>query len=110
MRYDTFIVWSTGIPFLNEIMVDLRSKFEILLVKKYLIPGITKFVDDIYACDSYPLKHLKAKTKYLLDTDPICFLILVKNHHVNEQIVGSHPWNMTKTANLIPFPLGKFMS
>lgn len=98
MRYDLFIVWSTGIPHLNEIMVTLRSKFEILLVKRHMITGlykfggIAKFVDDVYACDSYPLEHLKAKTRYLLDTDPICFLILVKNHHVNEQMVGSPPY------------------
>ncbi len=92
MRFDTFIIWSTGIPHLNEIMVMLRAKFKILFIHRHRIQDIGRFVDDIYACDSYPLKHLKAKTQYLLATGMECYLILVENHHVDEQMVGEPPY------------------
>ena len=92
MRPDLFIVWGNGVQYLNEIMVILRDHFRIVFIKHHTITDLPKFVDDIYACDSYPLEHLKAKTRYLLQTAPECYIILVENHNVNEQMVGADPY------------------
>lgn len=73
-------------------MKMIRYAFEIVMIYKHKIPHLPKFVDDIYSCDSYPMKHLRAKTRYLLQTDPECLIVLVKNHHVDEQMVGTPPY------------------
>ena len=92
MREDLFIIWGHGIRHLNEIMSMLRASFRIVAIKHHSIDDIAKFIDDIYACDSYPLEHLKAKTRYLLNTPEECFIVLVENHNVDEQLVGVEPY------------------
>jgi len=91
-RYDSFIVWGHGIPYLSEMMTVLRAKFKIILIHRHTITDMAKFVDDIYACDSYPLRHLRNKTRYLLSTPMEAYFILVKNSNVNEKLVGKGKW------------------
>ncbi len=47
------------------------------------------FVQDLYACDTVPFKHLVNKTRYLLKLKPNIIFILVENAHPDPQIVGS---------------------
>ena len=89
MRYDLFIVWGHGLQYLDRIMVELRYAFKIIMIYKHRIQDMEQFIDEIYSCDSYPLSHLREKTRYLLDTPQECLIILVKNSKVNEQMVGS---------------------
>jgi len=92
MRADTFIIWGHGIPHLSEIMSMIRASFKVVLIKHHTIRDIGRFIDDIYSCDSYPIEHLKAKTRYLLNTPNECYLVLVENHNVDEQLVGVDPY------------------
>ena len=88
MRHDIFIIWGSGIPHFTPILNILRSKFMIIMIRRHEIKDMAQFIDDVYACDSYPISHLKSKTRYLLKTAQECYLILVKNNHVREKMVG----------------------
>lgn len=87
-RNDVFLIWGSGIQHISEILSMIRDSFEIIMIHRHNINDMEQFIDDCYACDSYPLAHLRGKTRYLLDTPQECFFILVRNHHVNEKIVG----------------------
>ena len=101
MRYDLFIIWGNGMPYVEGIMKMIRYAFEVVMIYKHKIPYLPKFIDDIYSCDSYPLEHLKAKNKYLLQTDPECLVVLVKNHHVDEEMVGAPPYRKPQCQYLV---------
>lgn len=92
MRTDLFIVWGSGIKHLNAVAGMIRDKFRIVLVHRHEIDDMDKFVSDVYACDSYPMKHLIDKTRYLLNTQHECYLFLVENNNVDEQMVGQPPY------------------
>ena len=100
MRYDIMIIWGHGERHLNKIMVELRAAFEIVMIYKHRIDFPELFIDEVYACDSYPLSHLQAKTKYLITVPPVAYLILVINHCVNEEMVGKDPYRKVQCQYL----------
>lgn len=105
MRYDLFIIWGNGMDQVAGIMKMIRYAFEVVMIYKHQIQkggikDLPNFIDDIYSCDSYPLSHLKAKTRYLLLTDPQCLIVLVKNHHVDEELVGAPPYRKVQCQYL----------
>lgn len=101
MRHDLFIIWGNGMPYVTGIMKMLRYAFEIVMIYKHQIKDLPKFVDDIYSCDSYPLSHLREKTRYLLRTDPECLVVLVENHQVDEHLVGVGPYRKPQCQYLV---------
>ena len=89
MRIDNFIIWGHGIKHIREIMCILRDNFEIIAIDRVGVKDMAKFVDDIYACDTYPLEHLKAKTRYLMNVPWQVISVTVHNHNVQEREAGS---------------------
>lgn len=87
-RIDNFIVWGHGISFIREIMCTLRENFEIIVIHREDITDMNKFIDGIYGCDTYPLSHLRAKTRYLLTVPEEIISITVRNHNVQEREAG----------------------
>lgn len=88
-RIDNFIVWGHGIQYIREIMCTLRDNFEIIVIHRKEISDMPKFVNDIYECDTYPLYHLKAKTRYLMTVPKEIISVTVRNHNVQERESGS---------------------
>ena len=89
-RMDYFMIWGHGLHCAGEILERLRSdpNFEIVSIVKRQIDNMEQFVSDIYACDSVPMHHLVAKTRYLLSTKPEILFILVKNNNPREEYFG----------------------
>jgi len=89
-RIDYFLIWGHGLAYTKEILEIIRNHkdLEIVSIVKKSIGDIGKFVEDIYSCDSVPLKHLISKTRYLLNTPPEIIFILVKNSNPQEMFFG----------------------
>jgi len=87
-RIDNFIVWGHGVQYIREIMCVLRENFEIIVIHRIDIDDMKRFIDDIYACDTYPLSHLRSKTKYLRTVPHEIISITVRNHNVQEREAG----------------------
>lgn len=82
-RYDGFIIWGHGLPYIEEIMEDLRKRFEIIVILRKAIDDVRAFVDEIYGLDTYPVDLIREKTDYLLQEKNEAVYILVKNDHVD---------------------------
>ena len=89
-RIDYFLIWGHGLAYTKQILEIIRNRkdFEIISIVKKSVGDIGKFVEDIYSCDSVPLKHLISKTRYLLNTPPEIIFILVKNNNSQEKFFG----------------------
>jgi len=89
-RYDYFLIWGNGMPYKEEILSIIRSKdfLKILRIMDYRPKRIARFVRKVYSYDYAPFQHLKAKTRYLLNTEPIVTLILVRNESPREVYRG----------------------
>ena len=93
-RYAFFTVWANGFEHVDHILALIRghSALEILMVELRQLADARKFVFDLYACDSVPIRHLRGKLKYLLDVPPEVLFIFVRNHDPKETFVGSGPF------------------
>jgi tetratricopeptide (TPR) repeat protein/SAM-dependent methyltransferase len=89
-RLDYFLVWGHGLPYASRIIDILRNvkDLRIIIVVKKNVGDITRFVDEVYSCDTARLEHLRKKTRYLLQTEPEVLFILVENKHPQEALVG----------------------
>jgi len=89
-RIDYFLIWGHGLQYTDQILDIIRrqNNFEIIAIQKKNVADISKFVDGIYSCDSVPLRHLIAKTRYLLNTKPEIILILIRNNNPQERFFG----------------------
>jgi len=89
-RLDYFLIWGNGLQYTRQIMDIIRrhKDLEIIYITKKSVSDIGKFVQDIYACDTVPFKHLIAKTRYLLRTRPEIIFMLVKNNKAQEKLFG----------------------
>lgn len=85
-RYDYFLVWGNGIPYKEEILGIIRSResIEILRIMDHRPRSVARFVRKVYSYDYAPFEHLKSKTRYLLRTEPVVFLIFVRNKSPRE--------------------------
>ncbi len=89
-RYDYFLIWGNGMSHKEEILDIIRSKefLEILRIMDYRPKSVARFVRTVYSYDYAPFQHLKAKTRYLLRTEPSVTLILVRNESPRELYRG----------------------
>ncbi len=85
-KYVYFLIWGNGIPYKEEILGIIRSKefLEILRIMDYRPKSIARFVRKVYSYDYAPFEHLKSKTKYLLNTEPVVTLIFISNESPRE--------------------------
>ena len=89
-RMDCFLIWGHGIPHWENILdrIRARSALEIVAIHRRPTGDMTQFVQDLYACDTVPFEHLRAKTRYLLATPAEVVFILVRNHNTQEKYYG----------------------
>ncbi len=84
-RIDCFTIWGHGLKYKKEIIDMIRDEqfLEIKKIMFYKVKNMRKFIKKTYEHDYAPLRHLKSKTKYLLNVDQkICFIFaLNKNPH-----------------------------
>lgn len=85
-RYDYFLIWGNGMLYKEEILGIIRSKefIKILRIMDYRPKSIARFVRKVYSYDYAPFEHLKSKTRYLLNSEPIVTLIFVRNESPRE--------------------------
>lgn len=89
-RFDYFLIWGHGQEYKDEIIDIIGSKrnIEIVHIEDYSPRNIKGLVKAIYSYDYAPFHHLKAKTKYLIDTPAKTTFIFVKNYLVQEVYKG----------------------
>jgi hypothetical protein len=89
-RYGYFLIWGNGVQYKEEILVILRSKefIKILKIMNHRPKSIAHLVKTIYSYDYAPFEHLKAKTRYLLKTDPDVGFIFFRNEDAQERYFG----------------------
>ena len=82
-RYDFFTIWGNGLPYKDEILNILRNEeyIEIIRIELRKISNMKKFVFDLYASDTVPIEHLRAKLKYLFQVKPEILIVFVKNYN-----------------------------
>ena len=101
-RKDCIIIWGHGLPYLNEIMLEIRenSGFNILKIVKHKPRSIKKLVKEVYSFDYAPFWHLKSKTKYLLKTKrEVCF-IFIENLDPNVDFFGKNEFRHPESQSL----------
>ena len=89
-RYDYFLIWGHGLEYQDEILNIIKSyhKIDILKVHSYKPKNIKNLVKAIYSYDYAPFHHLKAKTKYLLNTPKKVIFIFIKTNYISEIMSG----------------------
>ena len=89
-KYCYFLIWGTGLQYSKEIINQIRDddNFDILKIKYHEVKNVKKLVKQIYSQDYAPLKHLKEKTKYLLQSEPRVLIIFALNKNHQEKIFG----------------------
>jgi hypothetical protein len=89
-RYHFFTIWSSGFPYIDEILADLRKEkeIEILRIESYSFKDMRRFVFDLYACDSVPIWHLESKLRYLYKLPPRVINVFVRNFNPQEEPAG----------------------
>ena len=89
-RYDFFTIWGNAFEYADEILQILRQEeyLEIIRIESLRVEDITKFVFDLYACDTVPIKHLRAKLRYLFEVPPEILTVFVRNLAPEEAPAG----------------------
>jgi hypothetical protein len=90
-RMDYLMIWGHGIVHTSKILEIIRTQenLEIIAIIKRDVSDMTRFVQQIYACDTVPFEHLVEKTRYLLTTPAQVIFILVNNRKPQEKYFGS---------------------
>lgn len=90
MRYDYILIWGNGIQYIPNIvgMIRNHANFEIVRMKRLKFENMEQFVKDVYASDTAPWIHLKAKSRYLMESLFHAVFILMINKEPNEQQKG----------------------
>ena len=105
MRYDCFIIWGNGLQNIPEIVGIIRGrggseKYNIIRIVKKDIGYMSRFIKKVYACDTVPWRHLRAKSRYLLKSPRQCIFILVENKNPNERYVGDGKFRHLQCQNI----------
>lgn len=101
-RYDFFIIWGNGLDHTDEILDILRaeSTLEILQIEKRHVENMQAFVFQLYACDTVPIEHLRAKLRYLHYVAPEIVLVFVRNLDPQEMPAGAGPFRKVQCQNI----------
>ena len=102
MRYDSFIIWGNGLQNIPEIIGIIRDsgKYNIIRIVKKDISSMSRFIKKVYACDTVPWRHLRTKSKYLLDSPKQCIFILVENKNPKEKYFGEGKFRHIQCQNI----------
>jgi len=104
-RYDAILIWGHGMKYFHNILEDIRGNenFKIVKIEKYKPKNIKKFVKAMYSFDYAPYWHLKAKTKYLLQTEKeVCF-IFIQNKDPQEDYLDEGSFRHKESLTLKKF-------
>lgn len=95
-----FIIWNHGIQYIEQIMTIIRDHPSLLItkiIKKSV--NLPHFINHIYKLDNASKDHISAKTQYLNNMPPTCFIIIVKD--LNTQYVikpgTNHKYSLHET-------------
>jgi len=102
-RYDFFTIWGNGLQHAEEILSILRSEkdLEIIRIEFLKVKNMKKFVFDLYACDTFPIEHLRAKLKYLFKVRPEVLIIFVRNYNPLEKPAGAGAFRKVQCQYII---------
>jgi len=89
-RYDFFIIWGNGLPYIEAILEILRGEdnIEIIRIESRQIKNMKKFVFDSYACDPVPIEHLHSKLRYLFKERSDIIIAFTRNLAPEENYFG----------------------
>ena len=103
-RHDFFLIWGNALQHTEKIIAKIRNDKNFLIVAILRHPirmRMQKFVKSVYAIDSTPRRHLKAKTKYLQNSNKCCIFILVKNLNPEENYFGQGKFRIIQCNKVV---------
>lgn len=100
--YGYFLIWGHGMLYKTEIkqIIENQNFLDIIKIKDYRSPNIRKLVKQIYSHDYAPFWHLKAKTKYLLNTPNEVRFIFFKNNKPQIKHFGKGEFRHTECVRI----------
>lgn len=89
-RLDYILIWGHGLKYKERILSILEEQNYLKILKIYFYEpkSINRFVKQVYSYDYAPFYHLKAKTRYLLNTPKKVLFIFVENSDPQEDYFG----------------------
>jgi len=104
MRYDFFLIWGNALQHTEKIIAKIRNdeNFSIVAILRHPIRSrMQKFVKSVYAIDSTPRRHIRAKTRYLQNCNKCCIFVLIKNLHPKEDYFGEGKYRIVQCKNIV---------
>jgi len=70
VRHYYFLIWGHGLPYLEEMLEVIRAEPGMAVKKIFIrrLNSVKRLVKTVYSMDYAPFSHLRAKTRYLLET------------------------------------------
>lgn len=101
-RFDYILIWGHGLKYKNQILDIIRNHKDLRIVKLlYHHPGtIKKLVKTVYSYDYAPFYHLKAKTRYLMNTPNEVFFVFFENQNPDEDYLGEGAFRHIESRTL----------
>lgn len=101
-RYDYFIIWGNGLPYVDGILSILRGEnsLEILSIERRKIKNMKEFVFGLYGCDPVPIEHLRGKLAYLFKVPAEIIIIFTKNLAPEETYFGEGEFRHIQCSNV----------
>ena len=101
-RIDYFLIWGHGLQHTREILEIIRGQdaFDILSIYRRNVGDMARFVQRVYECDSVPMQHLIAKTRYLLNVPSEVLLVVARNRQPREAYYGEGPFRHIQCARV----------
>ena len=92
MRYDYFLIWGDGLPYINEIteLINQDFNFKIIFEKMIFFENWETFIQDIYALDLMDKDHLTGKSQYLMNKEKKAYFLLVENKQPDVKYFGKN--------------------
>jgi len=87
-----FLIWGHGLKDKDGILNMIRKHdgLDIVFIANHAVRHVKTFVKQVYSHDYAPFRHLKRKTRYLLNTPPKIMLIVVKNNSPDINFLGEN--------------------
>ncbi len=101
-RYDYFLIWGHGLHLKEKIIkiIDQNKFIDILKIIKHEPITTQALINSIYSYDYAPIKHLRAKTRYLLKCPKKVIFIFVKNNNSQEFYQGKNEFRHIESLTI----------
>ena len=102
-QYHFFTIWSSGFPYIDDILGVLRQdeKIEILRIESFSFRDMRRFVSDLYTWATCPIQISESELRYLYKLPPRVINIFVKNYNPQDEPVDQSAFQEKRCNNIV---------